>query len=136
MYSSALPFLLYRNRTCWNTFQPTHMNRADCEALHVIVQTPSGKFVVLHLPSASTGYDLGNHITAASGVALQHQLLFCNNRRIDLQKSLQMQGVINGSTIIMNLKLNGGAGKQLSEMHSYWYTVVCDSILHTWFFYS
>ena len=101
-----------RNRGCLKS-QPSNKNSAkvDSKALQVIVQTPSGKYVVLQFCCTSTGYDLGSHISAACGVAVKHQMLFCNNKQTDLHKSLQIQDVVSDSTITMNLKLNGGGGK-------------------------
>ena len=69
------------------------------------------------LVSVKTGDSLQQNnpcalISASCGihVAVEHQLLLCNGRRIDMNRSLQSQGVGNDSTIVLTLKLNGGAG--------------------------
>jgi len=90
-----------------------------------MVITPSGHYVVSQLPSSATGYDLGRRICALCGIPVERQQLFCNNKKIDLHKSLQMQGVVNDSNIILNLRLNGGAGK-LSTCTCMYYITYCD----------
>ena len=90
------------------TRAPTELER---EAFQVLIKSLSGNYLVTQLPNAATGYDLGCHISAACGIAIEHQLLLYNRRRIDMNRSLQSQGVGHNSTITLNLKLNGGAGK-------------------------
>ena len=87
---------------------PTELERV---IFQVVIKSLSGNCLVMQIPNGANGYDLGCRISAACGIAVEHQLLLCNGRRINMNRSLQSQGVGNDSTIMLTLELNGGAGR-------------------------
>ena len=124
--------LFYRNcsriadamiRVCWPKFQSTCTCKYDVKGnavqLEVTEITPSGQYLVVQLPSSSTGYDLGSHISTLCGVPVEQQLLFCNNKRIDPYKSLQMQNVVNNPSITFSQRIVRNQRQLLQIMYTY-----------------
>ena len=57
----------------------------------LILDGPDGLLGVINVRHAATGLEVAAQVTAAFGIPVKDQLLYCHDRRIDLYKTLIQQ---------------------------------------------